>query len=119
MATDIYSLDFEPNKIAHQQEQLGLIFADEDTAVELMKKEEKMIVAELTVYYSQNTSYKNTSELNAHIYSDKRFKDFVERYNKTLKGRNRSKIRHETYKTFVENLRTKVVNERELAKKNL
>ena len=27
-----------------------------------------MLVAELTVYYSQNTSYKNTSELNAQIY---------------------------------------------------
>ena len=119
MATDIYSLDFEPNKIAHQQEELGMVFADEDTAVQLMKEEKNMIVAELTVYYSKNTSYKNTSELNSHIYSDKKFKDFVERYRKTLKGRNRSKIRHETYKTFVENLRTKVVNERELAKKNL
>ena len=114
--SDIYSLDFEPNKLSHQQEQLGLIYADEDTAVELMKKEEKMLVAELTVYYSQNTSYKNTSELNAHIYSDKRFKDYVERFEKVLKERNRSKIRYETFKTFREDLRTKVVNERELAK---
>ena len=117
--SDIYSLDFEPNKLSHQQEQLGLIYADEDTAVELMKKEEKMLVAELTVYYSQNTSYKNTSELNAHIYSDKRLKDFAERFGKTLKSRNRSKIRYETYKTFREDLRTKVVNERELVKRNL
>ena len=117
--SDIYSLDFEPNKIAHQQEELGLIFADEDTAVQLMKEEKNMIVAELTVYYSQNTSYKNTSELNAHIYSDKRFKDFAERFGKTLKSRNRSKIRYETYKTFREDLRTKVVNERELVKRNL
>ena len=59
--SDIYSLDFEPNKLSHQQEQLGLIYADEDTAVELMKKEEKMLVAELTLYYCENTCYKNTS----------------------------------------------------------
>ena len=38
---DIYSLKFEPEKLAHQQEELGLEFADLDTAVELMKKEEK------------------------------------------------------------------------------
>ena len=61
-------------------------------------------------------SYKNTSELNAHIYSDKRFKDFTNRFGKVLKERNRSKIRYETFKTFREDLRTKVVNERELAK---
>ena len=69
-----------------------------------------------TLYYCQNTKYKNTTELNAHIYSDKRFKDFTTRYEKVLKERNRAKIRYETFKTFREDLRTKVVNERELAK---
>ena len=43
--TDIYSLQFDPHKISHQQEELGMIFADLDTAVELMKKEEKKIIA--------------------------------------------------------------------------
>ena len=116
MASDIYSLDFNPNILSSKQEELGLSFADDDTAVELMKKEEKMLVSELTLYYCQNTKYKNTTELNAHIYSDKRFKDFTTRYEKVLKERNRNKIRYETFKTFREDLRTKVVNERELAK---
>ena len=117
--TDIYSLHFDPHKLSHQQEQLGLEYSDNDTALEIMKKEEKLIVSELTLYYSQNIKYKNTSELNAHIYSDKRFKDFVERYNKTLKVRNRSKIRYETFKTFRDDLRTKVVGEREMLKHNI
>ena len=69
----------------HTNKSVTPTYADEDTAVELMKKEEKMLVAELTAYYSQNTSYKNTSELNAHIYSDKRFKDFAERFGKPEK----------------------------------
>ena len=56
---DIYSLQFEPEKLSHQQEELGLEFADLDTAVELMKKEEKMIIAELILQFSQNKSYKN------------------------------------------------------------
>ena len=90
--------------------------SDDDTAVDLMKKEEKMLVAELTIYYSQNISYKNTSELNAHIYSDKRIKDYFQRYGKTLKERNRSKIRYESFRSFRNDLRTKVVTERELAK---
>ena len=117
--TDIYSLQFDPHKLSHQQEQLGLEYSDNDTALEIMKKEEKLIVSELTLYYSQNIKYKNTSELNAHIYSDKRFRDFVERYNNTLKIRNRSKIRYESFKTFRDDLRTKVVSEREMLKHNI
>jgi hypothetical protein len=44
METNIYSLDFNPNELSTKQEQIGLDFADNDTAAELMKKEEKMII---------------------------------------------------------------------------
>ena len=111
-----YEMQFDPNQLSYKEEELGLKYSDEDTAVDLMKKEEKMLVAELTIYYSQNISYKNTSELNAHIYSDKRIKDYFQRYGKTLKERNRSKIRYESFRSFRNDLRTKVVTERELAK---
>ena len=113
---DIYTIDFEPSKLSHRQEELGLEFADLDTAVELMKKEEKMIVAELTLYFSKNGGYKNITELNGHIYSDKRFKDYFDRYERTLKERNRAKIRFDSFIAFRNDLRTKVVSERELAK---
>ena len=116
MASDIYSLDFNPNILSTKQEELGLEFSDNDTAVELMKKEEKMIIAELTLEHTRNSSYKNTTELNGLIYSDNKFKQWFDRYKPTLKARNRSKIRYETFKTFREDLRTKMVNERELAK---
>ena len=116
MASDIYSLDFNPNILSSKQEELGLEFSDNDTAVELMKKEEKMIIAELTLEHTRNSSYKNTTELNGLIYSDNKFKQFFDRYSGTLKERNRSKIRYETFKAFRDDLRTKVVNERELAK---
>ena len=116
MTSDIYSLDFNPNILSTKQEELGLVFSDNDTAVELMKKEEKMIIAELTLEHTRNSSYKNTTELNGLIYSDNKFKQWFDRYKTTLKERNRSKIRYETFKTFREDLRTKVVNERELAK---
>ena len=119
MASDIYSLDFNPNILSSKQEELGLEFSDNDTAVELMKKEEKMIIAELTLEHTRNSSYKNTTELNGLIYSDNKFKQWFERYKTTLKARNRSKIRYETFKAFRDDLRTKVVNERELAKNNL
>ena len=119
MASDIYSLDFNPNILSTKQEELGLEFSDNDTAVELMKKEEKMIIAELTLEHTRNSSYKNTTELNGLIYSDNKFKQWFERYKTTLKARNRSKIRYETFKAFRDDLRTKVVNERELAKNNL
>lgn len=114
--TDIYSIEFDPHKLSHQQEKLGLEYSDNDTAYELMKKEEKMIIAELTLHFTKNVRYKNTTELNAHIYSDQRFKDFNKRFEKVLNERNRSKIRYETFKTFREDLRTKMVNEREMAK---
>ena len=117
--SDIYTIDFEPSKLSHRQDELGLEFADLDTAVELMKKEEKMIIAELTLEHSKNSSYKNTTELNGLIYSDNKFKQWFKRYKTTLKARNRSKIRYETFKAFRDDLRTKVVNERELAKNNL
>jgi len=116
---DIYSIEFDPNKLSHQHEELGMRFADFDTAVELMKKEEKMIIAELTIYYSKKANYKNMTELNGLIYSDIKFKSYLDRYEKTLKQRNQSKIRFETFKAFRDDLRTKVVNERELAKHNL
>ena len=119
MAYDIYSLDFNPNILSTKQEELGLEFSDNDTAVELMKKEEKMIIAELTLEHTRNSSYKNTTELNGLIYSDNKFKQWFDRYKTTLKARNRSKIRYETFKAFRDDLRTKVVNERELAKNNL
>ena len=96
--TDMYSIEFDPSKLSYQQEELGTIFADLDTAVELMKKEEKMIVAELT------------------IYTHEKFRDFTKRYSETLKRRNRAKIRFESFKAFRDDMRTKVVNERELAK---
>ena len=114
--SDIYTVEFEPSKLSYQQEELGLKFADLDTAVELMKKEEKMIVAELTLYFSKNGGYKNMTELNGYIYSDNKFKDYFDRYERTLKERNRAKIRFESFKAFRDDLRTKVVNERELAK---
>ena len=119
METNIYSLDFNPNELSTKQEQIGLDFADNDTAAELMKKEEKMLIAELTLEHNKNSSYKNTTELNGLIYSDNKFKQWFERYKTTLKERNRSKIRYETFKAFRDDLRTKVVNERELAKNNL
>ena len=114
--SDIYSLDFNPNILSSKQEELGLSFADNDTAVELMKKEEKMLIAELTLEHTKNSGYKNMTELNGYIYSDEKFKQFTDRYRQTLKARNRSKIRYETFKAFRDDLRTKVVNERELAK---
>tara|TARA_A100001201_G_scaffold143556_1_gene145817 strand:+ start:4163 stop:4543 length:381 start_codon:yes stop_codon:yes gene_type:complete len=114
--SDIYTIEFDPSKLSYQQESLGLKFADYDTAVELMKKEEKMIIAELTIYFSKDGKYKNMTELNGLIYSDNKFKEFFDRYQKTLKERNQAKIRFETFKAFRDDLRTKVVNERELAK---
>ena len=33
--SDIYFIEFEPNKLSYQQEELGITFADLDTAVEL------------------------------------------------------------------------------------
>ena len=51
-----------------------------------MKKEEKMIIAELTLEHSKNSSYKNTTELNGPIYSDNKFKQWFERYKTTLKA---------------------------------
>ena len=114
--SDIYTIDFEPSKLSHRQEELGLEFADLDTAVELMKKEEKMIISELTLFFSKNGGYKNITELNGHIYSDKKFKYYFDRYERTLKERNRAKIRFESFKTFRDDLRTKSVNERESMK---
>ena len=116
MASDIYSLDFNPNILSSKQEELGLSFADDDTAVELMKKEEKMLIAELTLEHTKNSGYKNMTELNGYIYSDEKFKNFFDRYQKNLKERNQAKIRFDTFRAFRDDLRTKVVNERELAK---
>jgi len=116
---DIYSLQFDPHKISHQQEELGMIFADLDTAVELMKKEEKMIIAELTLQFSRQKMYKNMKELDGLIFTHEKFKDFTNRYSETLKKRNRAKIRFESFKTFVDNLRTKIVNERIMTQNNL
>ena len=78
-----------------------------------MKKEEKMIVAELTLYFSKNGGYKNMTELNGLFIQTTRFKDYFNRYEKTLKERNRAKIRFESFKAFRNDLRTKVVNPRE------
>ena len=113
---DIYLIEFDPNKLSHQQEQLGLEFADLDTAVEIMKKEEKMIVADLTLQFSRQKMYKNMKELDGLLYTHEKFRDFTERYSETLKRRNRAKIRFESFKAFRDDMRTKVVNERELAK---
>ena len=113
---DIYSIEFDPNKLSHQQEQLGLEFADLDTAVEIMKKEEKMIVADLTLQFSRQKMYKNMKELDGLLYTHEKFRDYTERYSETLKRRNRAKIRFESFKAFRDDMRTKVVNERELAK---
>ena len=117
--TDIYSLQFDPQKISHQQEELGMIFADLDTACELMKKEEKMIVAELTLQFSRQKMYKNMKELDGLIFNHDKFMDFTNRFSETLKKRNRAKIRFESFKTFVDNLRTKIVNERIMTQNNL
>jgi len=113
---DIYSIEFDPNKLSHQQEELGLEFADLDTAVEIMKKEEKMIVADLTLQFSRQKMYKNMKELDGLLFTHEKFRDFTERYSETLKRRNRAKIRFESFKAFRDDMRTKVVNERELAK---
>ena len=119
MASDIYSLDFNPNILSSKQEELGLSFADDDTAVELMKKEEKMIIAELTLSFSKQKMYKNIKELDGLIYNHDKFRDFTNRFSETLKRRNRAKIRFESFRAFRDDLRTKVVNEREQMRHNL
>ena len=72
MAADIYSLDFDPSKLSHKEEELGLTYSDNDTAIELMKKEEKMIIAELTLYYTKNGGYKNINELGIFLIDTKK-----------------------------------------------
>ena len=62
------------------------------------------------------SEYKNTAELNAHIYTSNQYKEFLDHYKDVLGSRNRAKIRYETFKSFRNDLRTKSVNERELAK---
>ena len=37
MATDIYTFEFNPTQLSHKEEELGLIYSDNDTACELMK----------------------------------------------------------------------------------
>ena len=41
-----------------------------------MKKEEKMLIAELTLFYSKNKNYKNMKELDGLIYTHEKFKDY-------------------------------------------
>ena len=77
-------IQFDPNKLSYEQEKIGLEFADLDTAVELLKKTEKILISELTRKY-MGTNYKNSSELNAYIYSDDRFKEFTKEYGESLK----------------------------------
>lgn len=111
-----YEMQFDPNLLSNKEEELGIYYSDNDTALDLMKKQEKMIISELTLKYQKAKMYKNTTELNALIYSDKKFKDFIQEFEKVLKERNRSKIRYESFRSFRNDLRTKVVTERELAK---
>ena len=58
-------------------------------------------------------------ELDGLIYNHDKFRDFANRYSETLKKRNRAKIRFESFKAFRDDLRTKVVNEREQMRHNL
>ena len=111
-----YEMQFDPNQLSNKEEELGIYYSDNDTALDLMKKQEKMIISELTLKYQKAKMYKNTTELNALIYSDKKFKDFIQEFEIVLKERNRSKIRYESFRSFRNDLRTKVVTERELAK---
>ena len=108
-------LQFDPIKLSYEQEKLGLEFVNEDTALDVLKKHEKVLISELTKMF-MNTDYKNTAELNAHIYTSGQYKEFLEHYKNVLGKRNRAKIRYETFKAFRDDLRTKAVNERELAK---
>ena len=52
-------------------------------------------------------------ELDGLIFNHDKFRDFTNRFSETLKKRNRAKIRFESFKAFRDDLRTKVVNERE------
>ncbi len=113
--TEYANIGFDPNALSYLEDKLGLIFADEDTAYDLMKKHEKVLISELTKMF-MNTDYKNTTELNAHIYTSGQYKEFLKSYEVILGKRNRAKIRYETFKSFRNDLRTKSVNERELAK---
>ena len=108
-------LGFDPIKLSYEQEKLGLEYADSDTALEILKRTEKTLIGELTAKYKFK-QYKNITELNAYIYADEKFKEFDIQYANVLKERNRAKVRYETYKAFRNDLRTKVVNERELSK---
>ena len=42
-----------------------------------MKKEEKMIVPELTLQFSRQKMYKNMKELDGLIYNHEKFRDFT------------------------------------------
>ena len=108
-------LGFDPIKLSYEQEKLGLEYADSDTAFEILKRTEKTLISELTRKYMR-VDYKNITELNSYIHTDERFKEFEKLFSSVLKRRNRNKVRYETFKAFRDDLRTKTVTERELAK---
>ena len=108
-------LGFDPIKLSYEQEKLGLEYADSDTAFEILKLTEKTLISELTRKY-MGVDYKNITELNSYIHTDERFREFEKHFSNILKKRNRNKVRYETFKAFRDDLRTKTVTERELAK---
>lgn len=101
----------DADKIAHELSERGLAWSDANAAAEALEETQKSVLSELMV----SSAGKSQAEKEMLARATPEFREHVLSMVSARRTANRARVRYDTYKVYVELLRTNASTERALA----
>ena len=98
----------DPDKISQELSQRGMAWADAEAAAMALEETKKPLLAKLAT----ESGGRSEAERERLAMADPQFTDHVQKMVKARSAAIKAKVRHETYKAYLELLRTAAASER-------
>ena len=105
-------MDLSPGKLAHELEQRGLDWADKDAAFKALDDVTKTMLSECIA--DLNEKPKSMSEAEVKARRSPKYRDHLKALGDSRREANRSKVNYDTYRVYIEMLRSAEATNRAL-----
>ncbi|MDA7663807.1 hypothetical protein N8569_00735 [bacterium] len=102
---------FDAEHVAHELSERGLEWADRHAAAQALEEAQKSVLSEVACDYRQSGT-KSQTEAESLARANRKYRDFVVTMVEARRMANRARVRFDTYKTWIELMRTKAATER-------
>ena len=101
----------DADHVAHELSKRGLDWADKQAAAQALEEAQKSVLAEVAADYRQG-GVKSQTEAEGLARASKKYRDFVAEMVEARRHANRARVSFDTYKTWIELIRTKAATDR-------